>query len=329
LIDEIIASKMPSKKNDNRKDKENEEEKGNVFDRSVKEDSEFTFETFLEIQYGKKMRIKTYQPLQEKMPKTLEREVDFLYKITTEDDKEKLLHIEFQTKNSNRMIYRVQEYHGLISRKYNLPVKHLVVYYGKSKIKMVSKLPEEAIFRGFDLICLNEIEPENFLNSQAPEVVILTLLSKYTKKQVEEILSLMFNKLEKLPKYTNNPSRYINKLLLLSTLRNLDETITKKIKAMPIFTNEMIKNHALYKEGKEDAKAELRKELEIKESELRKAAQIKESELRKAAEKDKMQSIVGLHNAGVDIQIIAKSFNVTEERIKEVIADWEKQSPKE
>ena len=38
---------------------------------------------------------------------------------------------------------------------------------------------------------------------------------------------------------------------MLSKLRKLDESITQKIKTMPIFTEAMIKDHALYKEGEE------------------------------------------------------------------------------
>ena len=219
------------------------------------------------------------------------------------------------------MVERVQEYHGLIYRKYGIPIKHIVVYYGPEKKKMVSQLPEDAIFRGFDLICINDIDSDKFLSSEKPELVILAPLGKYKKEQTDEILNLTLKRLNQLPKYSASPSRYINKLLMYSKLRNLDKTITKKIKDMPLFTNEMIKDHALYKEGKEEGREE---EREI----LKAAAEKMEQALKAAAEKKEVQAIINLRTKGIDIEIIAESFNITQKRVKQVIADWEKRSSK-
>ena len=318
-----MSSKKNDKSNDKEKEKE-EKEKGNVYDRIVKEDSDFTFDTFMEIKYD--VKVENHQPLQEKIPRTLERELDALYKATTEEG-EKLIHIEYQTKNDNEMVRRVQEYNSLIYRKYGIPIKHLVVYYGNEKTKMISQLPEEAIFRGFDLICLYEIEAEKFLSSPKPEVVILAPLGKYKKEQTEEILSLTFNKLEQLPKYINNPSRYITKLLLYSKLRNLDNTLTTKIKSMPIFTNEMIKDHALYKEGKEEGIELAEKELRALKQQVQKEKQQAQKEKQRAQKKE-IQAIINLHTKGVDIKIIADSYNISQKRVKEVIANWETQVEK-
>ena len=306
---------MPRKKNDKpndkeKKEEEKEEEKGNVYDRIVKEDSDSTFDMFMETKYG--VKIENCQSLPEKIPRTLEREVDALYKTVTEEGGEKFFHIEYQTKNDNEMVRRVQEYNSLIYRKYGIPIKHVVVYYGNERTKMITQIPEEAIFRGFDLICLYEIEVEKFLNSPKPEVVILAPLGKYEKEK-EEILNLTISKLEQLPKYVNNPSRYISKLLFYSKLRNLDETLKEKIKTMPIFTNEMIKDHVLYKDGKEEG-------LELRKQEL--------IEVRQQALKKEIQAIINLHTKGVDLKIIAESYNISQKRVKEVIVNWEKQEEK-
>ena len=301
---------MAKKKNNDTKNhkKKEKEEKGNIYDRIMKEDSDLTFEGLLEMEYG--INLEGHQPLQEKIPKTLEREVDSLYKIKTKGSKDKLLHLEFQTKNNKEMVERVQEYHGLIYRKYRIPIRHIVAYYGPEKKKMISKLPEEAVFRGFELICINEIDADKFLNSDKPELVILAPLGKYKKGQEEEILDLTFKKLDDLPKYSASPSRYVHKLLMYSKLRNLDETLTEKIKTMPLFTNEMIKDHALYKEGKEEGREQ---EREI---------------LKEEADKKEVQAIISFHTKGIDIKIIAEAFNITQKRVKQVIADWEKRSPK-
>ena len=68
---------------------------------------------------------------------------------------------------------------------------------------------------------------------------------------------------------------------------------------MPIFTEAMIKDHALYKEGKEDGIEEGRK----KEQALKAAAEKKEQALKAVAEKKEVQAIINLHADGVDIKI--------------------------
>jgi len=360
--DKITESKEAEVKETESKEAEGEEakDKGNLYDRMFKENGEFMFEPLLEMELG--MKIKEYQPLQEKLPKTLEREIDFLYKIITEVGKEMLLHIEFQSTNNSEMIYRMAEYHALIYRKYRMAIEHIVMFLGASKQKMISELPEEAIFKGFKLICFNEIDPEKLLSIEKPEVAILALLGKYKKEQSEDILGLILDKLQQLPKYQEAPGRYINQLLMLSKLRNLDKTITKNIKAMPIFTDAMIKDHVLYKEGKEDgieqgieqgrekerevlkAAAEKKEQVlkaaaekkeqalkaaaEKKEQALKAAAEKKEQALKSAAKKKEVQAIINLHIDGVDIKIISKALNISQKRVKQVIEDWKKQSPK-
>ena len=134
---------------------------------------------------------------------------------------------------------------------------------------------------------------------------------------------------------------------------------------MPIFTTEMIKDHALYKEGKEDGieqekqkakkkeqllkekaekkeqllkekaekkeqllkeKAEKKEQLLKEKTELLKEkAEKKEQLLKEKAEKKEIQAIINLHKDRVDIKIIAKALNTSQKRVKQVIEDLEKQ----
>ncbi len=56
---------------------------------------------------------------------TTAREVDFLAKVFDKDATapEYLLHLEFQTRQEKDMVLRMQEYHGIIQRKYKYSVK--------------------------------------------------------------------------------------------------------------------------------------------------------------------------------------------------------------
>ncbi len=264
---------------------EKEVDKGNLYDRIFRENVQDIFLPLIEMELG--LKFKSYKVLQEKIAKTLEREVDFLCEIITEDDNKELLHIEFQTKNDGEMIYRMQEYHGLIYRKYKLPIHHVVVYLGESKTKMVSSLSDEGVFTGFSLICVNELDTERLLSKQVPEIVIMALLSNYKKEQVESVLRLILNKLEKIPKSKNASGRYINQLLLLSKLCNLEKKIIKTLEDMPVLLD--INDSVLFKRGKLEGKTE---------------------------------AIIGFYKEGVAIEIIAKSLSISEKRVLEIIDEW-------
>ena len=96
---------------------------------------------------------------------------------------------------------------------------------------------------------------------------------------------------------------------------------------MPIFTNEMIKDHALYKEGKEEGIELAEKELRALKQQVQKEKQQAQKEKQRAQKKE-IQAIINLHTKGVDIKIIADSYNISQKRVKEVIANWETQVEK-
>ena len=85
----------------------------------LRKNAESLFITLVEQELG--FKIKSYKPLQEKITKTIEREMDFFYQVFTDDQDEFLLHIEFQTQDDKEMIYRMSEYHGLAYSRYKLP----------------------------------------------------------------------------------------------------------------------------------------------------------------------------------------------------------------
>lgn len=134
--------------------------------------------------------------LPEKLPRTLEREVDFLFEIEVRNQGSRILHIEFQTREDKNMIYRMGMYHGLVWEKYKLPVKHVVIYLGKGQAKMQSQLSEEEVFHGYEIINLHELDTDELLSSQVPEVIILALLSHHGKERSERILRLIVKKIQ-------------------------------------------------------------------------------------------------------------------------------------
>ncbi len=261
---------------------------GNIYDRIFKENAQYIFIPLIEMELG--MKILSYQPLQEKMTKTLEREVDFLYKVEIENQKESLLHIEFQTQNEKDMIFRMQEYHGIIQRKYNLPIHHIVIFLGKGQSNMTDTLQSDMLFRGFKIINLYDLSFDKLLSHQVPEVVLLALLSNHKKERVERILQLIIDKLKQLTNSNFLDSTYAKQLLLLSRLRNLEPEIIKIIEDMPIIYD--IEKDTLYKRGHQ-----------------------------KGLEKSLVQSILGLHKIGLEKAKIAEGLGISIDKVNLILAE--------
>ena len=150
-------------------------QEGNLYDKIFKENAEQLFLPLIEERLG--IKIKSYQPFQEKMQTTIEREMDFFYEVQTEEDEKFLLHLEFQTDNDEEMLYRAAEYHGMALRRKKIPIRHITIYLGERKMTMKTKLDKSEIFEGFEVINIHKMDTSKLLSSQVPEIILLTILS--------------------------------------------------------------------------------------------------------------------------------------------------------
>ncbi len=68
------------------------------------------------------------EEIKDDLQTTLERKPDFLKKVVSKNktQKEYILHIEFQTVDEPKMVYRMLEYYGILARKYELEIKQYV-----------------------------------------------------------------------------------------------------------------------------------------------------------------------------------------------------------
>jgi predicted transposase YdaD len=204
-----------------------------IFDRIFRENAEQIFLPLVNRELG--LGIQKYEPLTEKITRTLQREMDFLYRATNVAGEEFVLHIEFQARAEKAMVYRMAEYHGLILKKYQLPVRHIVVYLGKGmRTSMPDRLPPKMVFSGFDLINLHALDTEQLLTSQVPEVVLLAILGSYPEERTEAVLRSIVRQLQKVCKDPSDFSRSFGQLTFLSRLRNLEEKLIQIIEDMPI-----------------------------------------------------------------------------------------------
>ncbi len=219
---------------------------GNVYDHIFKENFEASFIPLVKVQLG--IEIVTYQKLPTEFPKTVARNVDFLAQVTTKQGEELILQVEFQTKDDPTMLKRMRTYHSLLLENYDKPIEQMVVYLGKQPSKMRTTSPPNKVFRGFSLLSLHQLDPDSFLASDTPEVLLLALLTNYEQEQSEAVLRSIVEKL------TRNCEplalqKYLRQLLTLSSVRQLEELTLKTIENMPIDYN--IEDSTIFKRGEQ------------------------------------------------------------------------------
>jgi len=226
------------------------------FDKIIKENIEVIL-----LALGKKLLgidIKNPVDLPEKIQSTVEREPDFLKKITTDDGSEIILHLEFQTTDEPKMIYRMAEYKALLQRKFEIPVKQFVIYLGTRRPKMVTELKPEEQITGFELKNIHQLPLERILESDIPEEIVLSILTDYPKADAEKVINRIIDKLRAVSTDEASLKKNIQQLLILSRLRKLGEETKKQLEAMPITYD--IKDDYLYKQAKKETIEEMLKD---------------------------------------------------------------------
>jgi len=152
----------------------------NDYDKILKENIATVFLPLAEKYLG--VRIGKTEELKDKLQTTIEKEPDFIRVVETEGGEKFILQLEFQRVDEEGMVYRMQEYYGLLRRKYGLPVKQFVVYLGRKPSRMQTRLAPDEVFEGFALTSLREYSHERLLKSDVPEEIILAILSDFGAK---------------------------------------------------------------------------------------------------------------------------------------------------
>jgi hypothetical protein len=221
------------------------------------------------------IRIKGSRELKDKLQTTIEKEPDFIRIVSTDTDEEFILHIEFQTGDEEGMIYRMQEYYGLLRRKHQIPVKQFVIYLGAKASKMQTQLAAQEVFTGFNLRSLRDYSYESLLDSQIPEEIILAILSDFNKQEPTEIIRQILEKLKGIGTDEITLRKYIRQLAILARLRNLTKETQKQIQDMGLTYN--VTEDYLYQEGqKSREKAMIVKMLKDRTLSVEKIAEIAE-----------------------------------------------------
>lgn len=249
--------KQPKKKNTPPK------EKGNVFDKILKENIKTMIKPLAEELL--KAPIKSIKPLPTKMQTTLEIESDDFNLVEMMDGKKIILHLEFEIRPTKNMVYRIGEYHAVNQRKYELPIKHFLIDLCKEKIPIRTQLRPEEIYKGFTHVRIYDQPAEQYIASDIPEIVIMAVLGGFADNRKNEIVQAIIMRLQALVNDKRKMKKYIDQLFMFGRIRNLGNILTKNFEDMTSFNYDITKD-GLYLRGvqKEKKKAEKEKIQAIK-----------------------------------------------------------------
>jgi hypothetical protein len=208
------------------------QQEANKYDKIIKENLEAVFIPMLLNRYAPNR--KNLERLPDQFYTTEDRETDLLLKITGYHDEIMLLHVEFQSKPDYEMVYRMVEYHGMIVRRYQLPVYHILIELGSEKANIVTELPEKLVFKGFDVLRMDSLKYEDLVKSIVPAEIILAILSDFGGKKPESVIKHIAQQLRKVSKSDAELKKYISQLNILSRLRNLESLTIQTVSKMPI-----------------------------------------------------------------------------------------------
>ena len=230
-------------------------EKGNVFDKILKENILEIRRPFAEEFLGRK--IKSLKPLPSKMQTTLEIESDDFSLVEYVDGEKEILHFEFEIKLTNKMIYRVGEYHAVHQRKHELPIRHFVFHIGIGKHEVRTQLPPTEVYTGFTLIRANDKPPEEYLASDFPAVVIMAILGDYQEELKDRVIRSILTRLHELVGSERELNKYIQQLFMFGRIRKLQPEIKKNVEIMKSFNYDITQDE-FYLEGAAMAEAKAR-----------------------------------------------------------------------
>jgi predicted transposase/invertase (TIGR01784 family) len=184
------------------------------------------------------------------IPRTLERRADFVRLGVNVKTMEKMLsHIEFQAKSQENMDSRMLFYYSLYYEMFRLPIRQYVIYLGSGNWTASTQIHHDNLAFSYEVISLNTIDYELFVNSESPEEIILAILADFKGERKDKVIKKIITCLKSKTKNKRKLQKLIIQLEILSNLRKLQAEVIKNLSAMSI--NYDIKEDIRYQQGVE------------------------------------------------------------------------------
>jgi predicted transposase/invertase (TIGR01784 family) len=192
----------------------------NKYDKVFKENIEYTLPGI--VKHILELDIVHSEEMSHDLQYTKERKPDVLRKVTDQDNRTYILHVELQSRNEKDMVFRMVEYRVMLQRKYRLPVKQYVLYIGRGRLTMRTNIDEENFKFRYGIVTLKQLDYKIFLQSDLPEEKILAILGNFGEDNPKEIAQAIVTGVKQTADGELAQSRYLNQLKVLAQLRKLD-----------------------------------------------------------------------------------------------------------
>ena len=229
----------------------------NQYDKIFRENMEVVLPGI--IKYLLKLDIVESEELPDDLQYTKERKPDLLKKVRDAANKAYVLHIEYQAKNENDMVYRMAEYSVMLQRRYRLPIKQYVVFIGSSKPRMTTIIATEDHQFRYNLVALSSVDYKIFLKSDKPEEKILSILANFVNDSPLEAMVTILKEIKFASDGDLSENRYFNQLRVLVQLRNLENQLDMAMETVTKFFKE--ERDPLFRRG--EARGEEKKSYEV------------------------------------------------------------------
>lgn len=170
----------------------------------------------------------------------------------------RLWHIELQSWNDPAMPARMLEYAARVYWKFKRLPRQAVLYVGRDPLRMDDGVAGEGLSFRYHLVSASDRDPEALLASDSVGDNIMAVLTRV--RSSPDIVRRILERIAVLD--SSDRETAFEALLLLSSLRELEETIEKEARKMPVF-NDILDHKVLgreYKRGLEEGREEGRKE---------------------------------------------------------------------
>ena len=152
---------------------------------------------------------------------TKERKPDVLKKVTDKNGETFVLHIEFQVKDEQEVVFRMAEYFIMLLRRYKLPVQQYVIYIGAGNPTMTDKIRSASMNFKYQLIALSAVDYHLLLRSNNPEEKMLAILADFGGNDPRRVIEDIVNQVITASSGNFSKLRHIRQLRILAQLRNL------------------------------------------------------------------------------------------------------------
>ena len=178
---------------------------------------------------------------------TKERKPDVLKKVTDKNGETFVLHIEFQVKDEQEMVFRMAEYYIMLLRQYQLRVRQYVIYIGAGNPAMTDHIHSEQMNFKYQMIALSAVDYHLLLRSNNPEEKMLAILANFGGGNPERIIENIVNQIITTSKGDFSKHRHIRQLRILAQLRNLAPESLKIMDSVANYMSE--EKDILYRRG--------------------------------------------------------------------------------